>query len=547
MPSKRSDLAMEIARATQRRSANPTTQNLSPATTSLQRRPPGPHDTLLALQRSAGNQAVEALLRSSRTAPPPVLQRCGGHACPPGGRDQDDRTIQRQSTGIGPAALPPSVTGVLSSPGSPLAPQVLPQRNAGTPMVQASSARLMARADSAGDRSADRAADAVANHSAPDPADLRGPSGLRPAPVLPSVAARIERLGPGRTVAEDDRRDLGRRFGFDFSSVRIHADDRAGDLAALVGARAFTVGSDVVFGRGRYAPHDRQGSRLLSHELAHVVQQRRSGVPVLQMTAISDFLKTDPSQVTDAQLDSTDEFKAYMAMNPKPPAKQVVSPVEARLALRLLLRNLNELPPGTVFAPHDLDGWLRTARARSKVAATAEATVGQGAWVPLSPVDVRGPKASSSDFMRWMLGGGKVPAVLTAKGNCWEMVMFSAYRAGHLAEARMRDIYTKGQAEDKARGGLAFPEVVEAELRASKEHIYDPAKAGSPRPLRGDIVIFDTAAGHVALATGRTVGGQIEIISHWGPPHNNPRVETTTIEDLLMSTSGPVRFWSPRW
>jgi len=111
----------------------------------------------------------------------------------------------------------------------------------------------------------------------------------------------------------------------------------------------------------------------------------------------------------------------------------------------------------------------------------------------------------------------------------------------------MREIYTKGQAEDKLRGGYAFPEVVEAELRGGTEYTYDPAVAGSPRPLRGDIVIFGSAAGHVALATGRTVGGQIEIVSHWGPPHNNPKVEVTTIEDLLRSTAGPVKFWSPRW
>jgi Domain of unknown function (DUF4157) len=116
---------MEIARATQRRSANPKTQNLSPATTTRQRHTPGPHDTLLALQRSAGNQAVEALLRSSRTAPSPVLQRCGGHTCPPSGCDQDDGTIRRQSTGTGPAAaVPGSVIGVLRSPGSPLAPRL---------------------------------------------------------------------------------------------------------------------------------------------------------------------------------------------------------------------------------------------------------------------------------------------------------------------------------------------------------------------------------------------------------------------------------------
>jgi len=265
----------------------------------------------------------------------------------------------------------------------------------------------------------------------------------------------------------------------------------------------------------------------------------------VQRSAIADHMKTDPSQVTDAQLDATDEFKALMA-SAKPPAPKVKAE-EARLALRLLLRYLNELAPGTVFAPHDLDGWLRLARSRSAVAAKAEGAVGTGEWVPLSPVDVRGPTTSGSDFMKWMLGGGAVPAVATVKGNCWEMVMFSAFRAGQITEDRMREIYTKGQAADKARGGYAFPETIEAELRSGAEYVYDPAKAGSPRPLRGDIVIFKTAAGHVALATGKTVGGEVEIISHWGPPHHNLKIETTTIEELLKSTTGPVKFWSPRW
>lgn len=151
--------------------------------------------------------------------------------------------------------------------------------------------------------------------------------------------------------------------------------------------------------------------------------------------------------------------------------------------------------------------------------------------------------------MKWMLGGGKEPAVATAKGNCWEMVMFSAFRAGITSEARMRDIYTKGQAADKARGGLAFPDTIEAELRGSnKEYVFDPRIAGTPRPLRGDIVIFGSAAGHVALATGKLSGGEVEIISHWGPPHHNPRVETTTVEELQRrGAQGTIKFWSPSW
>jgi outer membrane protein OmpA-like peptidoglycan-associated protein len=40
-----------------------------------------------------------------------------------------------------------------------------------------------------------------------------------------------------------------------------------------VQARAYTLGSDIVFGAGEYAPETAAGQRLLAHELAHVVQQ----------------------------------------------------------------------------------------------------------------------------------------------------------------------------------------------------------------------------------------------------------------------------------
>ena len=42
-------------------------------------------------------------------------------------------------------------------------------------------------------------------------------------------------------------------------------------------AKAFTYGNDVVFGAGHYMRKTPGGRRLLSHELAHVIQQRRGG------------------------------------------------------------------------------------------------------------------------------------------------------------------------------------------------------------------------------------------------------------------------------
>jgi Domain of unknown function (DUF4157) len=59
--------------------------------------------------------------------------------------------------------------------------------------------------------------------------------------------------------------------------VQIHADARASASARSVGALAYSVGSHIVFGEGRYTPATPAGRMLLAHELAHVVQQSRGG------------------------------------------------------------------------------------------------------------------------------------------------------------------------------------------------------------------------------------------------------------------------------
>ncbi len=63
------------------------------------------------------------------------------------------------------------------------------------------------------------------------------------------------------------------RFGHDFSRVRVHRDQAAADSARAVNGAAYTLGSRIVFGSGRYQPSSTSGVRLLAHELSHVVQQ----------------------------------------------------------------------------------------------------------------------------------------------------------------------------------------------------------------------------------------------------------------------------------
>jgi hypothetical protein len=63
------------------------------------------------------------------------------------------------------------------------------------------------------------------------------------------------------------------RLGADFGAVRVHTDREADSFSRAVHARAFTLGSDIFFRAGEYAPGRPEGRRLLAHELTHSIQQ----------------------------------------------------------------------------------------------------------------------------------------------------------------------------------------------------------------------------------------------------------------------------------
>ena len=81
---------------------------------------------------------------------------------------------------------------------------------------------------------------------------------------------------PGQPLDVPTRAFMEPRFGHDFSKVRIHTDAKAAQSARSVRAQAYTVGQNVVFDSGYFAPSSRSGRWLLAHELTHVVQQSTS-------------------------------------------------------------------------------------------------------------------------------------------------------------------------------------------------------------------------------------------------------------------------------
>lgn len=84
--------------------------------------------------------------------------------------------------------------------------------------------------------------------------------------------------GSGQPLPKSVRAFFEPRFSYDFSKVRIHAHDPAGEMASMLRARAFTFGRNIVFGVGQYSPDTMDGRQLIGHELAHVVQQEKSGL-----------------------------------------------------------------------------------------------------------------------------------------------------------------------------------------------------------------------------------------------------------------------------
>jgi hypothetical protein len=104
---------------------------------------------------------------------------------------------------------------------------------------------------------------------------------------LDNAASAVASLTGGSPLDSAQRSFFEPKFGADFAGVRIHTGPEAEAAADRLNARAFTVGSDIVFGRGEYQPDSAEGQMLLAHELTHVMQQ--SAAP-----SVSSRVQRDP-------------------------------------------------------------------------------------------------------------------------------------------------------------------------------------------------------------------------------------------------------------
>jgi len=132
------------------------------------------------------------------------------------------------------------------------------------------------------EKEADQVADQVLASSPPG-AVSGAPSHIQrvvgqPASLVDTAPASIDRVlaSSGSPLEPALQQDMASRFGHDFSRVRVHSGPDAGQSALEVNANAYTVGHNIVFGAGQFAPGSEEGRRLIAHELTHVVQQSGS-------------------------------------------------------------------------------------------------------------------------------------------------------------------------------------------------------------------------------------------------------------------------------
>jgi hypothetical protein len=114
------------------------------------------------------------------------------------------------------------------------------------------------------------------------------------------TAEAVQRRTAGFPLASDVRSKVEPALGTDLSDVRVHDDPAAHSASAALSARAFAHGRDVFLGRGE-SPSD---TRLVAHEVAHVVQQsdQRAAAPQANLTVgdVDDPLEKEADRVADA-------------------------------------------------------------------------------------------------------------------------------------------------------------------------------------------------------------------------------------------------------
>ncbi|HCB48831.1 MAG TPA: hypothetical protein DEP47_04750 [Chloroflexi bacterium] len=162
------------------------------------------------------------------------------------------------------------------------------------------------------------------------------PKGGSRSSVTSAMHEQIQSLrGGGRPLTMAERAFFEPRIGCDFSHVRLHTDARAQETARALRAHAYTMGQDVMFGKGEYSFVIKEDQKLLAHELTHVVQQSHchglTGVQTKQK--LSSGYTLDP------------KFDLELILGPKPESQSAAVDQAQLLELYKYLKRIRRVAP----------------------------------------------------------------------------------------------------------------------------------------------------------------------------------------------------------
>jgi hypothetical protein len=262
-----------------------------------------------------------------------------------------------------------------------------------------------------------------------------------PGPDMAPAIVHATLAQNGHSLDPTTRSEMEARFGYDFSDVRIHRDAQAAESAQSVNARAFTVGSHVVFDSGRYAPESLEGRRLLAHELTHVVQQAQGVGAGVQR-------QDKPEERIDVALVFGDEETAMTeGRSYAPTALRVISCADAKKKLLALGKPLGRV----YFVAHGNEEGEITidspgGKLRVKLSDCSKELSGLPANIAPTDLDFRACKLGEApkELEAARKGAG---AKRAHAGNCWSLVKaLPPLKVGGV------DITSEGQLTDENRG-----------------------------------------------------------------------------------------------
>lgn len=307
-------------------------------------------------------------------------------------------------------------------------------------------------------------------------------------------------------------------------------------------------------------------------------QETTTGKAVVQLdkdprlSEYKDSKKTDydPSKLSDAVIKETKEYKKWKKDHVKGSKKKKATTYTEQdllLACRLAIRDIRSNNKLKVLSK----GKEYLERAKKQEAVINQAEEGlKGEKDPETGTQYdfkwkeQNLKFTGTHFSQWLINNKPEP-LPGDQINCYEYVLYSAYKANVIKKPALQKVYQKlvkdlapyyvkealkDKEAEKKRAATAL-EKIDAILRKAfwqgNEQVYDPVDSNSPTPLRGDLVVFKTFSHHTAIATGKTTAsGEIEVISLDRDGKGKPR--KTTIQQLLKAGSPqPVRFSAAKW